>query len=532
MRKPTFWIVLICFLIPTGFIFYKHSVLNLTLLPQKVDDVWQLHISLRPKDKTATTVTFPIPREGDGIRLTEERMKSKGIDTLVDRSQDSAVATWISKEPILKRVSYNARVDISPVLIKNIPKDLTTVYPRGIQKYLRPPMLDPVIEENIRQLEKTIFDGPEDKTSLARKAFYYVDEEVQRNIKTKTFEDLFQTGTGSPLVKAQLFAYLCRRHNIPARIVAMLRMPLIGEPPEEKYQITFANEVFLNNRWIPVDTNRGHFGERPDRYLVLHRHWESIDKIVSRQKVVYTIRAQRAVMDKFNKAEYRKEIMGKGPVMSFLSLYRLPLQVQAIFSTILLIPIGTLMLCFARNILGVPTFGMFTPILLTVFFKETSLVFGLSFFLAIVLLGLLERHLIDKLHLLAVPRLSILLTLVIIMLMLVAFTGLAEILGASHIGYFPIVIVTVFIERFSIMLTEDGPLNTFKTLLGTVVISMLSFSLYSFPSLEILMFTNPELLFVVMGLLILIGKYKGYRVSEFIRFQDLVRQVRERSKKA
>jgi hypothetical protein len=38
------------------------------------------------------------------------------------------------------------------------------------------------------------------------------------------------------------------------------------------------------------------------------------------------------------------------------------------------------------------------------------------------------------------------------------------------------------------------------------------------------MFTNPELLFSVIGILILIGKYKGYRVSEFLRFRDLVRQ--------
>jgi hypothetical protein len=316
---------------------------------------------------------------------------------------------------------------------------------------------------------------------------------------------------------------------VPARVIAMLRMPLASDPPEEKFQLTFANEVFLNNRWIPVDTNRGHFGERPDRYLVFHRHWESIEKNITRANIAYSIRAQRAVMNKFNKAEYRKEVLGKGPLMSFFSLYRLPLPVQSIFATILLIPVGALVLCFARNILGVPTFGMFTPILLTVFFKETSLVFGLTFFLAVVLLGFFERTLIERLHLLAVPRLSILLTLVIIMLMLVAFTGLAEILGASHIGYFPIVIVTAFIERFSIMLTEDGTVNTLKTLLGTMIISVLTFGLYRLPTLEILMFTNPELLFVVIGLLVLLGKYKGYRVSEFIRFRDLVKQVRARA---
>jgi hypothetical protein len=47
------------------------------------------------------------------------------------------------------------------------------------------------------------------------------------------------------------------------------------------------------------------------------------------------------------------------------------------------------------------------------------------------------------------------------------------------------------------------------------------------PVLEMFMFTNPELLLVVIGLQILIGKYKGYRISEFIRFRDLVRQKKK-----
>jgi hypothetical protein len=78
------------------------------------------------------------------------------------------------------------------------------------------------------------------------------------------------------------------------------------------------------------------------------------------------------------------------------------------------------------------------------------------------------------------------------------------------------------------MLTEDGLVNTMKTLVGTLVISVLSYSLYSVSTLEIVMFTNPEMLLYVIGILILIGKYKGYRLSEFIRFRDLIAQVKKK----
>lgn len=530
-RRTTIIIVLLSFLLPTAVLLYKQYGLGLTLLPHKVDDVWLFHVSVKPKDPAATSVSFPIPRAGDGLRITDERFRKKGIDSLIDRNNDSSMMTWIAKEPLAKRVSYSARVDIRPVVIKNIGKDVTTVYPKSVQKFLKMPQLTVEEETALKTLEAAIFDRHEDKTTAARKAFYFVDEEIQRNVKSKMLLDALATGTGSPLIKAKLYAYLCRRAGIPARVIAILRLPLIIDPPEPKHQLTFSNEIFLNNRWVPVDTNRSHFGERPDRYLVLHRHYESIEKTISRKSIRYTINADRAVMNKFNKEEYRKELISKGSWLSYFSLYRLPLPVQGIFATILLIPVGTLVLSLARNILGVPTFGMFTPILLTIFFTETSLTFGIFFFLSVVLLGLFERYALDKLFLLAVPRLSIMLTLVILLLLVVAFSGLAEVLGASHIGYFPIVIVTSFIERFSIMLTEDGPVNTLKTLAGTLVISILTYGLYAISTLEILFFTNPELLFYVIGLLVLIGKYKGYRVSEFIRFQDLIRQVKAKRAK-
>jgi len=529
MKRFTPWLILLLVLLPTGFLVYKSVFLKVSLLPQRVDDVWDFHISLRPKDAEATSVAFPIPRAGEDLKISDERIRGKGLDTLIDRNSDSAMLTWLSNEPINRRVSYSARIDILPLKVAVPPKDTAPSYPRQLKKFLKAPVLSDEDRAALEALEAAIFEGSEDKVSVTRKAFYYVSEEIQRNIKFKTLQDALSVGKGSPLIKARLFTYLLRRKGVPVRIVAQLRLPLMGEVAEERHQLTFANEVFLGNRWVPVDTNRGHFGERPDRYLVLHRHFEEIEKTIGKPRVAYTIRAKRAVVNKYNKEEFRKEVLRQGNILAFLSLYRLPPHMQEIFATIMLIPLGTLVLCLARNILGVPTFGMFTPILLTVFFKETSLAFGLFFFLSVVGIGIVERYFLDKLYLLAIPRLSIVLTLVIILLMLVALTGLAEVFGASHIGYFPIVIVTVFIERFSIMLTEDGATNTFKTLLGTLVISVLTYGLYSVSTLEILLFTNPELLLVVIALLILIGKYKGYRVSEFVRFRNLVKQLKERA---
>lgn len=528
MKKFVVTITAFLILFPIGLLFYKSEVLKLSLIPQMVDDVWNFHLSVRPKGDQLN-FSFPIPRSAPGQKITDEKIRNKGVEVFIDSSSDSSVATWSAKEPIKNRMTYSARVDLNPVIYKNIPKDYTLNYPKGLQKYLKVPELLPEDVTAIETLEGAILEGSEDKTSLVRKIYYYVEEEIQRNTEIKTVHETLHTGKGSPLIKAKLFNIMARRKGVPSRIVVMARMPDLKEVQDTKIRFTFANEVFLNNKWIPIDTNRGYFGERPDSFMVIHRNYEEVEKLISKKRVSYSIQADRAKINRYNRAEFRKEVVKSDSIFSKISLYRLPLPLQTMFTTILLIPIGTLVLSLARNILGVPTFGIFTPILLALFFKETSFGFGLLFFAVVVGIGIFERYILDKFYLLAVPRLSIILTLIILLMIGYAFFSVdLTSISQKHLAFFPIVIVTTIIERLSIQLAEEGIINTLKTLLGTLVISVLVYSLYFISPLEMFIFTNPELLLTIIGLLILVGKYKGYRISEFIRFRDLVRQKKKK----
>ncbi len=528
MKKITVFFTALLIVFPLGILLYKSQVLKISLLPQMVDDVWNFHLSAKPKGDQRV-FSFPIPKPGPGLKIADERMRARGFEIFIDSSSDSSLATWSSKEPITKSVTYSSRIDVKPFVLKDIPKDFTESYPKGLQKYLAVPKLLAEDEDAIALLESAILEGGEDKTSLARKIYYYVQEEIQRNTKMKTIHETLNTGKGSPLIKARLFNIMARRKNIPSRIVVMVRLPQLKEQEEgAKLRFTFANEIFLNNRWIPIDTNRGFFGERPREFLVLHHHYEEIEAFISKKNVSYSIQAERARINRYNRAEFKKEVLKSDSILSRLSLYRLPLPLQTMFMTILLIPMGTLVLSLARNVIGIPTFGIFTPILLTLFFKETSFGFGMLFFFVVVLIGIGERYVLDKFYLLAVPRLSIILTLVILLMLgYTLFAADVNMFTQKHLAFFPIVIVTTNIERLSIMMAEEGLVNTLKTLLGTLVISILGYLLYTISALEMFMFTNPELLFSIMGLLILIGKYKGYRLSELIRFSDLVRQKKK-----
>ena len=511
-----------------GILFYKSQVLNLSLIPQMVDDVWNFHLTIRPKGDVFS-FSFPVPKSSPGQKVSDEKIRSKDYQVFVDSNSDSNLVTWSSRNLIQNRVTYSAKIDLNPISYKKIAKDYTEKYPKGLKQYLKVPELLPEDIEAISTLENAILEGSEDKTSLIRKIYYYVEEEIQRNVSIKTIHETLNTGKGSPLIKAKLFNIMARRKGVPSRIVVMVRMPELKEMDETKLRFTFANEVFLANKWIPIDTNRGYFGERPDNFLVIHRNYQEVEKLISKRKVAYSIQAERARINRYNKAEFKKEVIRSDSIFSKISLYRLPLPIQTMFTTILLIPLGALVLALARNIIGIPTFGIFTPILLTLFFKETSFGFGMLFFAVVVGMGILEKYVLDRFYLLAVPRLSIILTLIIMLMLGYSFYSVdMTSISQKHLAFFPIVIVTLIIERLSIMITEEGMLNTFKTLLGTLVIVILVYSLYFIDSLEMFIFTNPELLFTIIGLLILVGKYKGYRLSEFIRFKDLVRQKKKK----
>lgn len=528
MKKLIVAITVFLLLAPVGVLFYKSQFLNLSLIPQMVDDVWNFHLSVKPKGEF-NSFSFPIPKSGPGIKVTDEKIRSKSFEVFLDSSSDSTLATWTSKDAIKQRVSYSSRIDVQPLEYKNIPKDYTDSYPKGLEKYLKVPKLLQEDEDAIALLESAILEGSEDKTSVVRKIYYYVEEEIQRNTSIKTIHETLGSGKGSPLIKAKLFNIMARRRKVPSRIVVMVKMPeLKNSEKKSKLRFTFANEVFLTNKWIPIDTNRGFFSERPKNYLVLYRNYDEVEKIISKKNVSYSIQAERARINKYNRTEFKKEIVKSDSVFAKFSLYRLPLPLQTMFTTILLIPLGTLVLSLARNIIGIPTFGIFTPILLTLFFRETSFGFGMGFFLIVVAIGIGQRYVLDKFHLLAVPRMSIILIMVIVLMICYCLFG-QDIMPITqqHLAFFPIVIVTTNIERLSVLLAEEGLVNTLKTLTGTLVISILGYSLYTISALEMFMFTNPELIFSVIGLQILIGKYKGYRISEFIRFRDLVRQKKK-----
>ena len=208
------------------------------------------------------------------------------------------------------------------------------------------------------------------------------------------------------------------------------------------------------------------------------------------------------------------------------SLFHLPDQFQETFRILILVPVGALMICVLRNIIGFPTFGIFMPVLMALAFRNTGLLYGLGIFAGVVLIGYVVRRWIDKLRLLLVPRLSVILTLVIIAFTVLALVGsklgLREFMA---VGLLPFVILTMTIERFFVLIEESGAPAALRTAAGSAAVAVITYELIHINSLQLTFFVYPELLFAVAALQILLGRYTGYRLSELLRFRRLRRST-------
>jgi hypothetical protein len=162
------------------------------------------------------------------------------------------------------------------------------------------------------------------------------------------------------------------------------------------------------------------------------------------------------------------------------------------------------------------------PILIALAFLQTTLWVGVAIFLSLVSAGLWIRSWLSHLNLLLVARVS---AVVIVVILLMAILALASYkLGldqALTVTFFPTVILAWTIERMSILWEEEGGHEVLVQGGGSLLVAVMAYLVMSTRVVEHLTFNFPELLISLLGVILLLGKYTGYRLSELYRFRDM-----------
>ncbi|MGB5804423.1 MAG: 7TM domain-containing protein, partial [Vibrio anguillarum] len=207
------------------------------------------------------------------------------------------------------------------------------------------------------------------------------------------------------------------------------------------------------------------------------------------------------------------------------SIHSLPLEEQAMFKTIMLIPIGALIVVFLRVIIGLKTSGTFMPVLIAVAFVQTQLLTGIVGFLLIVGTGLIIRSYLSKLNLLLVARISA--VIITVILIISVFTVVAFKIGLTEglsITFFPMIILSWTIERMSILWEEEGAKEVILQGGGSLFTSVLIYLGMTNSYVQHLTFNFIGLQLIVLAAILLLGTYTGYRLTELRRFKPLAEE--------
>lgn len=510
---------------PILMVTYKVFILNTPFLPFKSTDTWNYEIQIkgsavqRLKNSLGDDLYLPIPPDTD--YQTIKAYKISPMPELASKRREKNGYLVINKNDVLTHGNIKASATITRAGTKSIQKEFLSRDERKL--YLDNSRIDEIAFRELIQLNESLVHSKDNIKEKVDKIRYFITDEFVVTPGEYEFSEVIRLFSGNSLDQAKLFTALLRLNRIPCRISFGTFITDASDEKDVRHIRSFLNEVYINRSWKLFNPEFKEIDNPPDNFLMIQRDIDqNLELFASKDVYKITVRPKQSAF--YDSKEFVENIVNHSNVLPVISLYTLPLPLQKVFFTLLLIPIGTLVLCFFRNIVGVTTFGVFTPILLSLFFLETSLLIGFIMATIVGLSGIALHYSFNRLYLLAVPRLSIVLTFVVIIYVIVALIseqlGLVE-MAASVISAFPIVIITIFTERFVIKLQEEGVKNTMKAFVGTAIVAICSYLIFSFEVLGVALFNHPELLLITIGLNILIGIYSGFRLTEFFRFKDL-----------
>lgn len=507
MRSLTLHLkVLITVLVLLGVLITAYQIffLGIPVTEDETDDLWNIDAKVEfvasPKDPVKVQMYVP-PLSHDYVSLNESFI-SNNYGVSVNRVDGNRKVTWSAR-----RASGNQTLYYRLVLTKR--------YSSEKPKIKGPTFRDSLPVEGPEKIAAEALMAPIRQHSADVETF--VSETIKRvnNLNDDNVK-LLLAGDTSVQKKAKIIDLLLSIAHVPLERVQTIR--LVADQPQTP---ELWLRSFNGNEWLYFNPDTGEQGLPSDRLL----WWTGDDNLITvdgGKKVNVSFSMNNSEMNAIRLAKLTDE----NTDADFLeySLYGLPLQTQQTFMIMVMIPIGVLVILILRNLVGLQTLGTFTPVLIALAFRETQLGFGIMLFTVITALGLSLRSYLEHLKLQMLPRLSVVLTFVVVLIAAISlFSHKLGLERGLSVALFPMVILTMTIERLSITWEERGGGHAMKVAIGTLFAASVAHLLMTVPELVYFVFTFPAVLLILVGFMLAMGRYRGYRLTELVRFKAFVK---------
>ena len=497
-RLPFYIAVLLLIAAGVALAVWRHVEMGIPWLTGEQRPVWMVEARVDfDADNGSVLASLNIPERPPGFRILSEQAASPGYGFSTIDKPGSRRAEW-SKRDVSGPQTLYFKAQFIPD-----PTSATPLPPASVPKARKVFWEEPkatAVREILRQAKERS-STPESMT-----------RELIRLMQPDT-----RTQNTTLLIAEEDYLYLLvdmlNHSGIPARTADGLKL----EDARRRQKLRPFLQIYNGQQWLTFDPKTAEQGV-PEDLLLWRQGSASLLDVVGgdNSEVSFSMLKQTVPALQLATMQFKSNRLG------FLSFYELPIEEQSMFRMLLLLPLGALVVAFMRIIIGIRTSGTFMPVLIAVAFVQTTLIPGLVAFLAIVAIGLMMRGYLSSLNLLLVSRISALIILVI------AITATMSIIGyqmgfntGMTVTFFPMVIIAWTIERMSILWEEEGGREVLIQGAGSLFVAICAYLLMDTPLAGHLTFNFPELLLVILGLILLMGQYTGYKLSELKRFAPM-----------
>ncbi len=507
-KAPLLWLSGILAFIGAALFCYKWVYMGYPVIPGTTADLWQIEVKLNfdARDRGIKASLF-VPNNSRNFAILDENFVSRGYGLTTQRENGNRRAVWsVRTASGSQTLYYRATVErFTASEAENILREPPETRDHGFEG-----AEFEVAKSILQSAQQQSADLDTLVAQLVRRANDPNDENM----------GLLLDGNQSLEARIDIVSRLLALSYVPARVIHGIELT----DQRRQTDISPWLQVFEKDRWRAFDPRTGQAG-LPDNFLVFWQGRQPLFEVNGADNAKADITTLKLEREAVEAAAARTSFMS--PVLQGMSLQSLPLSTQQVYEILLMVPLGAFLLVIMRNFIGLKTFGTFMPVLIALSFRETQLIWGIILFTVVVSSGLMMRFALERLKLLMVPRLAAVLTIVILLMMAISIlTNHFGIESGLSIALFPMVIITMTIERMSIVWDERGAGEAINQALGSLLSAALAYVLMSNSYLEHLFTVFPELLLVLLALLLLMGRYTGYRLLELRRFKVLAEPTR------
>lgn len=203
---------------------------------------------------------------------------------------------------------------------------------------------------------------------------------------------------------------------------------------------------------------------------------------------------------------------------------------------ILLLPVIVTTIAFLKQVIGIDTLGIYTPAIIALTFLILGLKFGLLVLLFVTIISSLTHKFLKRFRLLYIPKMAIVISIVSLAIFVLFSLGIIlNLLDSAFISLaiFPTIVVGTLVEK---IINSNNGKNFLKTLLTISEVALVSFIAYivaggsldlyfttiKFDLIKNIITNFPEVVILTIFINILLGRYIGLRVTEYIHFREIM----------